>query len=134
MYDHPDLIVLILHPDIDPSLISEQLCLEPSLTHLAGDQVITPRGQVVTGSKYHDSRWQYTIPIDSEADLQKELFSLVKLLCGHSAFLRKIASEGGKTDVFFTATDQHVALVIGPALMKMMAESDISFGFEFFTN
>jgi hypothetical protein len=133
MSDVASLIVLISHPDIDPNSISTRLGLKPTLMQKAGEQVITPRGKKV-GSRYAVSKWQYIKQLGIDSDWWKELDPLLGELSQHSDFFHRIDAEGGKTLIYFTATDfPRAVLEVEPALLSLMAEIKISFGFEFIT-
>ena len=134
MTDLVDLTCLIVHPSIDPNIITEGLWLRPHSVQKAGAQVVTPKMTKVFGSYYGDSRWQYIKEMDVTGGLENELDILLDHLSNHAEFLSGITDDGGTISVFFRATDApHIVLDIGPDTMSKMVDMKILFGFEFFT-
>lgn len=133
MTDNAKICCLVTHPEMTPDLISQRLGLEPSLTQTKGDQVRTPKGEIVDGSFYKTNKWQYRETLGNEIDLSRTTLAFLRTFLEKTALLRDISESQGRTCVFLTASELcHRSLTLDPAVLSEMAEAKISFGFEFF--
>ena len=133
MTDNVEIYCLISHPEMTPDLISQRLGMEPSLTQTKGDQVRTPKGEIVEGSFYRINKWRYDERLGDQIDLSTETLAFLRKLLEKKSMLRDIADSQGRISVYFMATElEHRSLMLDPVILAEMAEARISFGFEFF--
>ncbi len=95
--DDADLVfhvrLIIRHPTLDPSLISETLGLAPHLAGSAGSPRYTPKGRL-TGT-FRETVWSYSEQIRRSRQVAVALERIVGLLEPHAAFVSDITSSGG---------------------------------------
>ena len=133
MTDNAKIFCLITHPEMTPALMSQRLGLEPSLTQTKGEQIRTPKGEIVDGSIYTTNKWQYKERLGGEIDLSTGTLTFLNKFLEKKDLLQGIAKSQGKTSIFFMATELgHRSLLLDPAILAEMAEAKIFFGFEFF--
>jgi hypothetical protein len=66
--DAASLTLLIVAPEFDTSEVTAALSVVPDRTRKSGDQVVTPKGTIVTGSFHSDAAWSYTWPVATKSD------------------------------------------------------------------
>lgn len=133
MTDNAKIYCLITHPEVTPAQISQRLRVEPSLTQTKGDQVRTPKGELVDGSFYTTNTWQYRERLGDEIDLSTKTLTFLRKFLEKKSHLQDIAESQGTIIVFFMAKELcHRSLVLDPVILSELAEARISFGFEFF--
>src|SRR6266700_395104 len=79
--------ILIIHPDMDPSILTKALAITPNLTKTAGQPRRTGAGRRLPG-RYPDSIWSYWEEHGRESNFEPRLGALVDRLAPASDFLR----------------------------------------------
>lgn len=128
----------VSHPNLDPSIITDRLGLDPYVARGAGKDVAIRKGEIVPSKKYTYTRWTHVrelyIPEDSaEERADKELISLIDELYDHREFLSDICKSGGDCSVYYFIP-QSCAFVVAVPLetSKKMNEMQIEFSFQVF--
>jgi hypothetical protein len=89
--------LFIVHPTIDPAVITTTLAMESKYFWRVGDPRVTPKGTVLTGNRV-DTRWrfsaEYTISDQWFAD---KVDDLIHRLESHKSFLLELHATGGQS-------------------------------------
>ncbi|MDB5384929.1 MAG: hypothetical protein JWM11_575 [Planctomycetaceae bacterium] len=125
----------IMHPSIDPAVITSRLGVSPKRHRTVGEQRVTTKGVPLPGLN-KESFWLATL--HSGERLSSESISIEQFLADangrltqHREFFRELASSGGYLEYFigwfgggnFSAT-------LEPVLMAAIADLGISIGFD----
>ena len=89
----------VIHPDIDPTEISEALELAPERATRAGAPRTTPSGNALTGV-YKFSCWMHRFDVKEASELGVVLENLVQRLQKHRQFFHRVVREGGSVELF----------------------------------
>jgi hypothetical protein len=122
--------LLIKHPSIDPTSISEQLGLIPHLTQLAGTERVTPGGTKLLGL-HRESVWGWSKRVHAKRQFFDEVVAIIDLLEAHRSFLCSIAETGGRIELI---TDLPGDINIGSSItwkqMERLCKMKIDLGVE----
>lgn len=128
------IILLIRHPSIDPSAITNQLGLNPSQFWRQGDQRTTPKGKVLPGA-YSYTSWSYCFDFSGERSFFHSLKILLENLEQHKLFFEKITFEGGQIYLNINLRgDENIGDVISWQIMEKLGVLKINLGVEVFPN
>ena len=83
----------IVHPDIDPALISRQLGLSPFRSMRRGEPRVTPKGAPLPGL-WPDTRWNHVVFFDATQSATAAIDRWLARLEGCAAFLGKLRATG----------------------------------------
>src|SRR5438128_1696354 len=96
--DDPNVVfhirLIIKHPSLDPTLITETLKLTPHLAGMVGAPRYTPRGRPV--GFFRESAWSYWEEIRGDRHFGADLERVLGLIEPHAVFLSTIVSSGGR--------------------------------------
>jgi hypothetical protein len=127
------IVLLIIHPNIDPELVSSTLRMKPFRCWKAGDSRATPTGAMLDGV-WSDTRWNYVVDYqDDSICIFDKVAELVNYLAPHKKFLSRIRTEGGSAEIIMHVPgDTHIGDSAEPTLLHRMAELGLSLGIEVF--
>ena len=124
--------LLIRHKDFDPSLITSQLNLEPSISQMSGDNRYTPKGRKLDG-QYTESRWNYTWEFKHNQRVAEELKSIVKKLLLHRDFMKNIINTKGSVELIINLPGSvNNGFCIDKEVIEVLNDIGIELGFEVF--
>jgi len=89
----------IRHPNIDPSDISRALSLPPTRQTRAGQQRVTPTGELLKGT-YQFSSWGHAFDARAVTDLSEFLPCLLDRLTPHGTYFLELIRDGGNVELF----------------------------------
>jgi len=89
----------ITHPNVDPRDISRALSLSPSHQSRAGQQRVTPTGELLDGT-YQFSSWVHAFETGSVTDLTEFLPSIIAQIKSNTSYFWDIVNEGGSVELF----------------------------------
>ncbi len=86
--------LLIMHPSIDPGVITNVLKLSPFRAWQKGQDRFTPEGSRPPG-KWHDSRWWHIWKFQNMSDRSffRSMENIIDTLYPHRDFFRKLGAE-----------------------------------------
>lgn len=114
-------------------MITEQLSIQPTLSHNVGDLRVTKHGRILSGT-YEDMRWSLDLchgdRLDAEFVLLEDFISLKNAeLEKHKSFFEKIRSSGGTVEYFvgwFSVGSINMNIYLEPPLLKSAADLGIT--------
>jgi len=129
---HFDVRLLIIHPSIDPGLITTTLGLTPHLSWRAGTPRATPAGTPLPGL-YRDTRWGYSYPVRGNRLFSDEIEKMIDRLEPHARFLAEIVEGTGSVNLIIHLPGKvNVAGEITWRQMARLSELRTDFGIEVF--
>jgi hypothetical protein len=118
----------LVHPTIDPALISTELGMSADRSWIAWEPRTTPRGDILEGLR-KESYWTRTLSEAKDADPGEQISVALDLLNSHADFLRQIRATGGRIMFYLSwGHDGDTGAVLSSALMLRMAELGIDLG------
>ena len=90
--------ILIKHPTIDPSKITQVLGIRPNSTTMVGEPRKTPKGASLPGV-YRESTWSHWFNVQRNRLFFQDVTKLVETLEPHKQFLHELADQGGTVDL-----------------------------------
>ncbi len=129
---HGDIVLLIRHPQMDPEDITRELKLEPNIAWRFGDQVKTPKGNLVPDIRKHTS-WSHIIKTMGNRPFFEEVEHILLSLTDHKEFFAKILDEGGFAEIYLQLPGQvHQGSSAKPSLLRSIADLGLCLGVEVF--
>ena len=126
------IVLLVRHPSMDPKEISRELRLEAFSAWKAGDQIKTPKGTVLPGTRERSS-WNHVFEYEGESKLFEEAERVLSRLASKKDFFGRITKEGGYAEIYFQLPgDINQGDSAKPSLLKLMAELGLHLGVEVF--
>lgn len=124
--------LLIRHPSIAPSAITEALGLTPHLSTTAGEGRKTPRGGIVSGT-YKVSTWSYAKDILKTRHFFRELSRFLEVLEPNKLFFHKIENSGGSAILIIDMPgDKNLGDELSFDDLRRIADMKINLGMEVF--
>jgi Domain of unknown function (DUF4279) len=126
-----DVQLFIIHPSLDPSTISAELGLEPTVQHRVGGARKTPKGTSLPGN-YPDTRWRYS----ERHHVREQWFvgridELLERLMPHKAFLLDLRTDGGTAYLIVQFLgDGYFGDALSRQTLVKMVELGLDFGIE----
>lgn len=122
----------IIHPNIDPAVITQALGLQPKRTWTRGQPRQTPTGQPLEGI-YRDSYWYHAYDTPDDEQCAAFIHSAAMALQQHGDFFHRLRSEGADTQFFvglfssgnFGETFEH-------DLLGILSDLKIDLGFDIY--
>ncbi|MCE9533002.1 MAG: DUF4279 domain-containing protein [Planctomycetes bacterium] len=113
----------VIHPDIDPDLITRELELQPTFrTTRGGMPKMTPNGLPRDGN-WEFSHWMHSFDIIQDGELVGYLQRLTVTFEPHREFLRRMYEEGGNVECFVGIfTDTNCDQILPFDLLGKLAE------------
>jgi hypothetical protein len=90
--------ILIKHPNINPTKITETLGLLPNLFHVAGTPRMTPKGKLLDGV-HKLSTWSCWYDVTRNRLFFRDVVKLIDKFEAHRDFLHEIVDGGGSIDL-----------------------------------
>jgi hypothetical protein len=119
----------IWHPDIDPAIISRELCLTPTRSWRAGESRRNPNGQLL-GGQYDRSYWSVTVEQAPESsELESQLMMFVRTLEPHAHVLHNIHRTGGEIEFFVTLLDR--GTIVSHECLRHLVDLNIDLSLDF---
>lgn len=126
------IVLLIRHPNIDPSVISDKLRLDPYSCAKAGEPKVTPKGTPLPGA-WEWSSWNHVFEYETDKRFFEEMERLLARLTPHKDLFLKIAKEGGQSQLYFNFPgDVNQGDTAKPSMLKLMSEIELHLGVEVF--
>jgi Domain of unknown function (DUF4279) len=127
-----DIVLLIRHPQMDPVNITRVLELEPTTSWKFGDQVKTPKGNLVPDIRKHTS-WSHVFRITGNRPFFEEVEHILLGLKTHKEFFAKILGEGGFAEIYLQLPGQvNQGSSAKPSLLQSIADLGLHLGIEVF--
>jgi hypothetical protein len=124
--------LLIVHPNFDPSGITEQLKIAPTMSHAFGAPCKTPNGKLLPGT-YKVSRWGWSMRVEGKRNFFEDVAQLAERLKPHKEFLAKLAGTGGKIAVIVDLPgDVNIGWNLPSAELRNLADLKVDLGIEVF--
>lgn len=121
----------ILHPNIDPDLITDELGIKPSRCWQNGDQRKTPKGTKLKGT-YKESYWNadpfnYGEYLSTDSVALDIISDVIEYIAPHKQFINKLESEGGRIILIVsTYSQRNYAIEIPPDILKKLSDLGLS--------
>ncbi len=130
-----DVQLFIVHPTIDPADIEKTLGIIASHSHRRGDNRVTPKGNVLSGT-YRDTRWRYSERyIICNQWFANKVETFLNTLKPHQEFLRNLVTTGGSATIIVGFLgDGYFGDEIPPATLTKIVELGLSLSIEVFTD
>ena len=126
--------LLIKHPTIDPTRITNSLGLSPNISAIAGSARQTPAGTTLSGV-HGVSLWSHSFTVKGNRLFFSDIVKMINKLEPHKALLAEIASSGGSIDLIIHLPG---AINIGDVFpwreMARLCALQINLGIEVFPN
>ena len=124
--------ILISHPDKKPQFFTDELKLEPNLSQIKGEQIVTPIDRKIN-SYYRFNKWRYTINLKNNEEINDKLFSFVDYLYDYCNVLSPLCDEGGTVSLFLNFTEpEPLKFFLNTSTTKKLNEMNIQLGVEIF--
>lgn len=124
--------ILIKHPHIDPSKITDVLRLKPNSTTIAGAPRTTPKGGPLPGV-YPESAWSHWFDVERNRRFFQDVTKLIDRLEPYKEFLHEIVDQGGTVDLIVNLPgDINIGDALGWRDMARLAALRIDLGVEVF--
>ncbi|MBV9548203.1 MAG: DUF4279 domain-containing protein [Alphaproteobacteria bacterium] len=128
-----DVELLIIHPTLDPAVITAALGLQPSRSHRVGDPRQTPKRTPLPGN-YRDTRWLHCIEVELKDQwFAEEVTKLVERLMPHKAFFKNLRATGGKADLIVQFFDAYYGDNLARETLAKLVELELELGIECFS-
>lgn len=129
------LALFIIHPDIDPTELTERIGLLPKYSGRAGDQRRTAQGAPLP-SYYRDTRWRYVEAHSvTSQHFRRELETFIGRLQPHRALFHRLRETGGSLTLIisFLGDRGHFGDNLPVARLAELADLQIDLGIEVYT-
>jgi len=90
--------LLIIHPNIDPAVISSKLQLRECMRWMAGTKRQTPTGTPLPGI-HSDTRWGYSFEVEENRFFFNDVKNFLKKLEPHKEFILELTDTGGSVSI-----------------------------------
>ncbi len=127
--------LLIVHPTIDPAVITATLGMEAIRSHRVGDPRMTPKGTVLPGN-YFDTRWRFvTEYTTSNQWFLDKVDDLIDRLEPHKTFLLELLATGGTSSIIIQVfSDGYLGDKISRATLAKIVDFGLDLSFECFAD
>lgn len=126
--------LLIIHKNMDPKEITDNLFITPNITHKAGDLIIGKRS-VSQSNTYSCSLWSNIIEYDNDCSASDELNMYIYNISKHKEYFMILINKGAIIDIIFRPKLKcSIGVTIKNTNLKLLADIGINFGFEYFKN
>ena len=121
------------HPEMDLSVCSQELGLEPSRQWVFGQKSTSSRGKPLEG-QWGESYWTSPLEIEPEEDIEASLVRIAQWLGGHEQFLAGHSGSGGSIALFigFFLEGFNSGFWLEPSLMARYASLGIALEFDLY--
>jgi hypothetical protein len=127
-----DIVLLIRHPHLDPTTVTDHLGLSADQSWKAGDPRTTPSGQPLPGL-HPNSCWNHVFHYSQNWRFSAALESILRTLETNRSLLRRIDKTGGTTELFLQLPgDANVGDTLAWETLKRFAELRIGLSVETF--
>ena len=117
---------------LDPSIITREFDLSPSVCQMAGDLRKTPRGRSLEGV-YSETKWGASIESKNFKDISGGIKQAIHRLSKNSERLARIHAEGGNVTLIVNLPgDINIGDIFMPDLLRRFADLHIGLGVEVF--
>ncbi len=124
--------LLIKHPTMDPSRITEELGLRPQLTRLVGAARQTPNGVPLPG-RNRSSVWSYSFDVTKTRSFFRKLSGFVAKLENHKKLFHQIVRSGGSAELIVELNGgENIGDVLSHLELKRLSDLKIDLGIEIF--
>jgi len=126
-------ILLIMHPTIDPKVITRELSLSPYASSHKGHPTTTPGGQVLPYPA-DATRWNHIFRFNgTKKRLATSVERIVDSMTLHKRFFRKLCRQGGNTQLYVQLPgDVNNGATFPWHLLMKMSDIRIGLGIEVF--
>lgn len=126
-----DVELLIRHPSLTPSDISDALGLEGHFAHCAGERKTMPDGTVREGA-WPDTRWRHSIRHELRGQhFADKVAELVERLLPHRNFLHEMRASGGHAELIVQFLgDGYCGDSIPSEALRKLADLKVDLGLE----
>jgi hypothetical protein len=122
----------MIHPDIDPDLITREIGLEPRRTWTRGHPRQTPTGQPLE-ENYRDSYWYYAYDAPDDTHCADFIRSSVTALQKHRDFFHRLRSEGADLEFFVGLfSSRNFGETFEHDLLAVLGDLKIDLGFDIY--
>jgi hypothetical protein len=120
----------IIHPNIDPVVISQTLHLQPKRIWKLGEPRITPAGTPLQGN-YDNSYWSYAYSTPDDEQSSAFIRSTALALQQHREFFHRLRTEGADIEFFIGwFSDRNFGETFSCDLLGILADLQIDLGFD----
>jgi hypothetical protein len=128
-------ILLIVHPTIDPRRISNELGLKPYVSFRKGHPATAPSGHVLPHLPL-ESRWNHIYKFNGPKHaLATSVERLLDSLASHRSFFQRMCRQGGSTQLYVQMPgDVNNGSTFPWELLKKLSDIRIGLGIEVFPN
>jgi hypothetical protein len=128
-----DVELFIVHPTLDPAIITAKLGMEAQNKQRVGDPRTTPKKMPLPGN-YRDTRWRHSIELElADQWFGAHVAKLVDSLIPHKAFLKNVRATGGTSCVIVQFFDAYYGDSIARDVLAKMVDLDLDLGIECFS-
>lgn len=125
----PRLALRILHPTLDPGVITRVLKIEPTLVQRSGDAVITPKG-TRSGDTYKVSKWILTQEAANPFS-GGEMGGIIDALEANAVSLADVLDGRGSIQIYISLRgDTHIGDMMSAENLSRLARLRLEIGFE----
>jgi hypothetical protein len=125
------LTLLVVHPDMSPQLITDELTLAPYRSMERGAQMTNLAGVPISGT-YRDTRWNHIEHHAASHVAAAAINAMLSKLEKHVQFLQGIQQSGGQISIHLNLPPAHRGESIEAATLRLAGELGIAIGFEIF--
>lgn len=120
--------LLIVHPNADPNLISQNLKLSPNYSHKIGMPRINGSGKRLSGT-FEDSRWSYRVEYTTtEQGITTHLEDFLKRVTVNRDYYKTLRLEGAEVSVNIALLDGYFSDLISAGTLAFLADLGIGLG------
>lgn len=124
--------LLIVHPDIDPAIITRALGIGPSHCSRRGDARITPKGTPLPGV-YADTKWTLSFKNPIGLTIEEVVCEIVDKLPIESTFWAELAKAGGSASLILSIVGtKYQGASIDASTIRKLARMGIKLGLEIY--
>jgi hypothetical protein len=122
----------IVHPDIDPAVVSAALSMAPKYSWKAGDPRVTPKGNPLGGTR-KESYCTFDVARGGDGEVAERLAEAIERLAEHREFLGKLKATGGSAMFYvFWYPNGDTGEIFGADLLAQMGRLGIDLGLNVF--
>lgn len=122
--------LLIVHPEMDPALITDKLGIQPSQSSRHGQPRVTPKGTTLPGT-YTDTRWCMSFRNDENRSIEALVVHALAVLPAKSKFWGELVRSGGKAELILSlGGSQYQGASLKAETIRQLAQMGMQLGLE----
>ena len=125
--------LVIVHPTIDPQILTDTLNLQPRKCQRVGDPRTTPTGALLEGH-YDKTYWSSPFTPPDDSNVETFLCRTAQKLRPHQLFFKHLRDTGGKLELFIGlfASGGNICATLPHDLLATVGDMGIDLGLDIY--